>query len=261
VSAITRGEVRASAVGNPALVVLSALKITFVALDTLVFAPIVVAIALIDQNVAYRVCQAWVRLNLAVYGVRVDTRRLARLDPSRPYVFMSNHRSQFDILAVVMALHEIQLRWVAKVELTRIPVFGWALKHTGHIIIDRSDTRQSVASLRAARAKMDAGVSVVIFPEGTRSTPDKELLPFKKGGFMLALETDVPIVPIAVCGSREILPRGSWQPASGRIEVVVGGPIAVAGASREELIDRVRAFMMQQLEGPARRGESAAAAV
>jgi 1-acyl-sn-glycerol-3-phosphate acyltransferase len=78
---------------------------------------------------------------------------------------------------------------------------------------------------------------------------------------MLALETDVPIVPIAVCGSREILPRGSWQPASGRIEVVVGGPIAVAGASREELIDRVRAFMMQQLEGPARRGESAAAAV
>ncbi len=242
------------------MVILSALQLVVVAIDTALFAPVVVAIALYDQKAAYRVCQLWVRLNLFVYGVRIRTRRLAPLDPGSAYVFMSNHRSQFDILAVVVALSDVQLRWVAKVELTRIPVFGWALKHTGHVIIDRSDREQAVASLRAARAKMEDGVSVVIFPEGTRSASHQTLLPFKKGGFMLALETGFPIVPIVVRGSREILPRGSWQPAPGEIEVVVGAPIAVDGVAREELMDRVEGFMLTHL-GAISMGGSAAAAV
>ncbi|HJQ82765.1 MAG TPA: lysophospholipid acyltransferase family protein [Candidatus Binatia bacterium] len=239
------------------MAVLSALKLAVVVIDTLIVAPIVVAVALVDENVAYRICQLWARLNLRLYGARVRTRRLAALDPARPYVIMSNHRSQFDILAVVVALEELQLRWVAKVELTRVPVFGWALKHTGHVIIDRSNTAQAIASLRAAREKMERGVSVVIFPEGTRSAPGQMLLPLKKGGFMMAIETGFPIVPIAIRGSREILPRGSWQPASGEIDVVVGAPIPVEGRSREELLDRVRAFMLEQLES---RPPSAAAA-
>jgi 1-acyl-sn-glycerol-3-phosphate acyltransferase len=226
----------------------------------MIVAPIAAAVALFDQNAAYRICQIWVRLNLLLYGVRVRARRLAPIDPSAPYVFMSNHRSQFDILAVVVALIEFQLRWVAKVELTRVPVFGWALKHTGHIIIDRSNHHQSVASLRAARSKMEDGVSVVIFPEGTRSQAHQALLPFKKGGFMLALETGFPIVPIAVRGSREILPRGSWQPASGEIEVVIGAPIPVAGVDRDELVERVRAFMVAHVGGPSADGGVAAAA-
>src|SRR5438094_48240 len=121
---MTRGEVRR----GPARVALSALKLMVVAIDTLVVAPIVVVIALVHENAAYRLCQVWARMNLFLYGVPIATRRLAVLDPRRPYVFMSNHRSQFDILAVVVALRELQLRWVAKVELTRIPVFGWALE-------------------------------------------------------------------------------------------------------------------------------------
>jgi 1-acyl-sn-glycerol-3-phosphate acyltransferase len=160
----------------------------------------------------------------------------------------------------VAALQEFQLRWVAKVELTRVPVFGWALKHTGHIIIDRSNHVQAVATLRAARSKMEEGVSVVIFPEGTRSPADQALLPFKKGGFMLALETGFPIVPIAVRGSREILPRGSWQPASGEIEVVVGAPIPVAGVDREELVERVRSFILTNLGARSAGGGGVAAA-
>ena len=244
------------------MALLSALKLVLVALDTVVVAPIVVAVALFDQNAAYRICQLWVRMNLGLYGVRVSTRRLVPLDPTRAYVFMSNHRSQFDILAVIVALSDFQLRWVAKVELTRVPVFGWALKHSGHVIIDRRDTAQAIASLRAARTKMAAGISVVIFPEGTRSGAHQTLLPFKKGGFMMAIETNFPIVPIAVLGSREILPRGSWQPASGEIEVVVGPPIAVEGVSREELFARVRGFMLTELEGGVKSpGGSAADAV
>ena len=241
--------------------ILSALQFLLVAIDTVLIAPLVVAVAAVNENLSYRLCHVWVRLNLFLYGVRVDTRRLAALDPRRPYVFLSNHRSQFDILAVVVALHEFQLRWVAKVELTRVPVFGWALKRTGHVIIDRSDRVQAVASLRAFRAKMETGVSVVIFPEGTRSGPDQALLPFKKGGFMLALESGFPIVPITVRGSRRILPRGSWQPASGVIEVVVGAPIAVEGLSRDELIEQVRRFMTDHLDDASEARPATAAAL
>jgi len=251
--------VRGGEVGSTALVLLSALKLVLVAIHTAVLAPVVVAVALFDQRAAYRICQLWVRLNLLIYALRVRTTRLAPLDPSAAYVFMSNHRSQFDILAVITALSDFQLRWVAKVELTRVPVFGWALKHAGHVIIDRSNHVQAIASLRAARAKMEGGVSVMIFPEGTRGPLEGPLLPLKKGGFMLALETGFPIVPIAVRGSAELLPRGSWQPASGEIEVIVGAPIPVAGLERDELIARVRAFMVAQLGARAGTAPTAAA--
>jgi 1-acyl-sn-glycerol-3-phosphate acyltransferase len=237
----------------------SALKLLLVAIHTLILAPVVVGVALFDQRAAYRICQLWVRLNLLIYAVRVRATRLAPLDPSAAYVFMSNHRSQFDILALITALADFQLRWVAKVELTRVPVFGWALRHTGHVIIDRSNHAQAIASLRAARAQMEEGVSVIIFPEGTRGTLGGPLLPFKKGGFMLALETGFPVVPIAVRGSAELLPRGSWQPASGEIEVVVGAPIPVAGVERDELVERVRAFITAQLGARAAGPPTAAA--
>ena len=189
------------------MVLLSILKLALVALNTVVIALLVIAVAVFDQRAAYRLCQLWAWTNLAICGVRVRVRRLAALDPTTPYVFMSNHRSQYDILAVVVALPEFQLRWVAKKELTRIPVFGWALKRAGHVIIDRSDSAQAVASLRAARAQMLEGISVVIFPEGTRSTAGEALLPLKKGGFMLALETGFPIVPI-------VRPRQRGHPAA-----------------------------------------------
>jgi 1-acyl-sn-glycerol-3-phosphate acyltransferase len=236
-------------VGSLAAVPLAALKLIVVGIDTAVLGTLAAAVALFDEGEAFRVCRLWARAILSLYGVRVRTRRLAPLDPHASYVIMSNHRSQFDILAVVLGLDDLQLRWVAKKELTRVPIFGWALKHTGHIVIDRSDSAQAIASLRAAREKMMRGVSVVLFPEGTRSEAEA-LLPLKKGGFMLALETGFPIVPIIVRGSREILPRGSLRALSGEIEVVVGAPIPVEGASRDELMERVRTFMLTELHAP-----------
>jgi 1-acyl-sn-glycerol-3-phosphate acyltransferase len=251
VSAITGSEVRGGGdVGAAAAVPLAALKFMGVGLVTAVLGPTAVAVALFDERASFHVARVWARAILALYGVSVRTRRLAELDPNAPYVIMSNHRSQFDILAVVVGLAEHQLRWVAKKELTRVPVFGWALKHTGHIVIDRSNPQQAIASLRAARSKIERGISVVLFPEGTRSEAGQSLLPLKKGGFMLALETGFPIVPVVVRGSREILPRGSWRAAAGEIEVVVGAPIPVAGATREELMTRVRDFMLTNLRAP-----------
>jgi len=245
------------------LILVSLIKLAIVALNTVVIAPTVAAVATFDERLSYRVSQLWVSINLLACGVRVHVQRLATLDPQRAYVFMSNHMSQYDVLAVVAALDEFQLRWVAKKELTRIPVFGWALKHAGHIIIDRSSHEQAIASLRAARTKMEDGISVMIFPEGTRGTAGQPLLPFKKGGFMLALETGFPIVPLAIRGSGRILPRGSWLPASGDIEVVVGPPIPVAGLNRDELMRRVHDFLSSYVDDARARtrGEFTAQAV
>jgi 1-acyl-sn-glycerol-3-phosphate acyltransferase len=226
----------------------SLIKLAIVALNTIIVSPIVVAVATFDQRASYRVCQLWVRINLLTCGVRVHVQRLGTLDPRRAYVFMSNHMSQYDILAVVAALEEFQLRWVAKKELTRIPIFGWALKHSGHIVIDRSNHEQAVASLRAARKQMEEGISVMIFPEGTRGAAGQPLLPFKKGGFMLALETGFPIVPLAIRGSGRILPRGSLSPRRGDIEVVVGPPIPVTGLDRDEIMRRVRDFLSSNVD-------------
>src|SRR5207244_11768116 len=127
--------------------------------------------ALAARRGGYRTCQLCSRLTPLPYAVRVRTTRLAPLDPSAAYVFVSNHRSQFDILAVITALLDFQLRWVAKVELTRVPVFGWALKHAGHVIIDRSNHRQGIASPRAARPKTEQGGAGMILPEGAREPP------------------------------------------------------------------------------------------
>jgi 1-acyl-sn-glycerol-3-phosphate acyltransferase len=236
----------------------SILKFAGIGINTMVLSPAIVAAASVAPNAAYRLCQLWVTLNLMVSHVRIHAVRAESLDPAKPYIFMANHRSHFDVLAVMQALSEFQLRWVAKKELTDVPIFGWALSHTDHIIIDRSDHAQAVASLRAAREQMERGVSVIIFPEGTRSEPDDEtMLPFKKGGFMLALETGFPIVPIAIRGSASVLPKGGWEVADGDIDVVVGAPIASTAVDRETLMSRVRDRMDALLELPAVPGAAA----
>lgn len=233
-----------------AVVLIFLAKLLGIAVNTMVMAPVIVLTAAFDARRAYRLSLRWALTNLALSRVRVQSIRRAKLDPGRPYVFMSNHASHFDALAVVAAIPEFQLRWVAKRELTDIPVFGWALRKAGHIIIDRSNPEQALATLRAAKAQMDGGISVMIFPEGTREGHDHGLLPLKKGGFVLALETGVPVVPIAVRGTRAILARHDWRIHGGEVEVVVGEPIAIAGESRQELADRVREVLERELGLP-----------
>ena len=225
-----------------------ALKLLGIAINTALMAPAIAVAAAWDGCRAYDLSRLWAHLNLFLTGVQVHGTRQAPLDPKRPYVFMSNHASHFDALAVVAALPEFQLRWVAKRELANIPIFGWALRRAGHIIIDRSHPEQALASLRGARAMMETGISVMIFPEGTREGHDHELLPLKKGGFVLALETDTSIVPIAVRDSRAILPRDDWRIRSGTIEVVVGEPIPVEGETREALAEKVATFLRRELD-------------
>lgn len=186
--------------------------------------------------------RTWSSWLLAANGTRVDVEGLEHVALDRPQVIAANHVSWFDVLAIAAVLPK-RFRFVAKQELGRVPIFGAAWKAAGHIAVDRSDTQSAIASLERAGALMRADNSaVVIFPEGTRS-PDGRLLPFKKGGFMLALVTGTEIVPAAVSGTRAMLPKGSWRVRGGRITLRFGPPIATADygeEGRDALIAAVR---------------------
>jgi len=184
----------------------------------------------------------WARWILAGCGVRVDAEGLDAIAASDTYVVMSNHQSVFDVIALVATL-PLSWRFVAKRELTRIPFFGWGLLAAGHIVIDRSQNERAVASLERAADRVRAGTSVIIFPEGTRSQTC-EMRPFKSGGFHLAIQAGVPILPATVSGSRRITPRDSLRVEPGRILVRYGKPIPTRDVPlerREDLKQAVRA--------------------
>lgn len=194
----------------------------------------------------------WSRLILALCRVRLEIRGREKICPPGPYLFFSNHQSQFDILAAVQTI-PIPFRILAKRELFYIPIFGWVLKLAGFIGIDRSDREKAIRSLEDAARRIRSGTSLLIYAEGTRSQ-DGRLLPFKKGGFVLALQAGVPVIPITIRGSREVLPKGSLRIRPGTIRVAVGDPIDPREydlESKEALMERVHGAMQEVLGVPA----------
>jgi len=166
----------------------------------------------------------WGKVITAASGVKVRVEGLERLDRSRPYIFLANHQSQFDIF-VLDGYFDIDFRWLAKKELFRIPFFGWAMLLAGSIPVDRSHGRQALKSLDQAAQRIAAGASVIIFPEGTRS-PDGKLQPFKAGGMQLAIRSGVELVPVAIMGTREILPKGKLLSRPGKVLIRIGEPVS-----------------------------------
>jgi len=190
----------------------------------------------------------WSRVILGVPGVKIDVKMRAPLQPGRPYVFMPNHASMVDIWAVFVAI-PARFRFIAKKQLSRIPLFGWAMAAGRFIFIDRQNAASARRTVQEAARRIRSGQSVVIFPEGTR-TRDGHLLPFKKGGFHLAMDSGVDIVPVAIKGSREIMPRGATLIRAGRVTVEVGEPIPTAGLTngdRDALIAKVRGRVAEML--------------
>jgi len=191
-------------------------------------------------NVIHLYARLWGRLILWASGVKVKVRGFERIAPGRPYIFMANHLSAYDIFVLLSEL-PVQFRWLAKAELFRIPVLGWAMGTAGYISLDRSEPKKAYRSMEEAARRIREGTSVVIFPEGTRSK-DGRLQPFLKGGFTLAVKSQVPIVPISISGTWEIMPPQSRKVRKGDVEVVVGEPIETKGYTmkeREELMKRV----------------------
>jgi 1-acyl-sn-glycerol-3-phosphate acyltransferase len=140
---------------------------------------------------------------------------------------MGNHQGNFDIFALFQAV-PIRFLWLAKEELFRVPVFGWSMRRAGYIPLNRGHGTKALKSLEFASAAICQGTNLIIFPEGTRSN-DGSLLPFKKGGFLLAINARVPVVPFTINGSHQINPRNQLKLCPGEISIDFGEPIETAG--------------------------------
>ncbi len=192
-------------------------------------------------NSVHHVARLWGRSILWISGLRVQVEGLENIDASRSAIYMSNHQSNFDI-PVFFSVLPVQFRWLAKAELFKIPFFGQSMRRAGYISIDRSDAKSAIRSLGRAAQSIREGTSVLIFPEGTRSH-DGALLPFKAGGFLLAVDAGVPIVPMAVRGTYEVMPKGRKIIRRQAVHLVVRPPIdsrAFTRKTKNELMARVQ---------------------
>lgn len=230
----------------------------YLALGTTILAVVTLLVAWVPPRGrwSFAVMRAWSNALLAAGLVRVEVQYAPELEPARSYVFLANHQSLFDI-PVLIATAPGQLRMVAKRSLFRIPVFGWALRAGGFVPVDRADRSSARDTFASASARLSEGVSMLLFPEGTRSLDDT-LLPFQRGGFLLALKSGLPIVPVGIRGTRAIQSRSSFAIHPGEVVVTYGAPIdpAAYGLRRKkELTAEVR----RRIAGPAglRMGEQA----
>jgi 1-acyl-sn-glycerol-3-phosphate acyltransferase len=206
-----------------------------------------------NGNIVHHYARWWAKIQLLVSGVRVKVGGLEHLDKETPYIYMSNHQGSYDIFALLSCL-PVQFRWIAKKELFAIPILGWAMGAANYISIDRSGRRRALESIERAARKIKGGVSVVIFPEGTRSR-DGSIQPFKRGGFTLALKSGVPIIPITINGSRDVMPRDSMRVRPGEIRVSVDGAIQTTPFSLRErnvLMEKVRETIERNLTADGR---------
>ena len=200
-------------------------------------------------NPVHIVARIWAKSILVVSGIKVNIIGLTNINPSHSYIYMCNHQSNFDIPALLGCL-PVQFRWLAKAELFKIPIFGRAMRGAGYIGIDRFDQKSAFDSIKEASKKMKHGVSVMIFPEGTRSR-DGDIGSFKKGGFIMAVDSGAPIVPIVIRGTRSIMAKGSLRINPGDINMEIEKPIDTAAYTREtkeDLIEHVRSIICKSFK-------------
>ncbi len=219
--------------------------------STLIIGPVLILILFIPHldkgaKFTYRhLAVLWAWINLTLTGVRVRVIGREKVDSARSYIVMTNHQSNLDVLALATRL-PLQLRWIAKRELMKVPIFGLAIKRLGMIIIDRENPEKAHESMKAAGEKIRSGLSIIIFPEGTRSK-DGNLLEFKKGGFVMALQTETPILPVTINGSRFCLPKGGlFSLRPGNIQMIIHDIVDVAGLTvedRDKLLAKVRGII------------------
>ena len=208
---------------------------------TFIFGSLAIIFSFIDpsRKLSQVMAKCWGRSLLFFGGIPVRVEGLEHLVPGQTYVYAANHRSNFDIF-VLISLLPGKFLFVAKKSLFRIPLFGTVLTRMGYISVDRGNQAAAIRSLNNATARIKAGASMIIFPEGTRATV-AELLPFKKGVFIMAQKAGQPIVPVSISGTRFIQPRASLRVRPGPVKVVISPPIHPQDFKRkEDLIAAVR---------------------
>jgi 1-acyl-sn-glycerol-3-phosphate acyltransferase len=190
----------------------------------------------------------WARLVARLTPMAVTVHGGEHADPQRSYVVVCNHQSQYDILLVYGWL-KLNLKWVMKKELRKIPGLGLGCEKAGHIFVDRSNPRAARTAVMEALERLGNGVGILFFVEGTRSN-DGRLLPFKKGAYRLAVEQQLPILPVTVSGTREIMPARTLRLFPGRGTLTIHPPIETAGlelSDMEQLIARSREVIASAL--------------
>jgi 1-acyl-sn-glycerol-3-phosphate acyltransferase len=198
---------------------------------------------------AHGCARTWSWLILATTGVSVEVTGLDRLPRDRTFIFVSNHQSIYDI-PVIFATLPYQLRIIAKESLGSFPFLGWHLQRNGHLLVDRRNPDRG-GILRRWRALVGEGLSLIIFPEGTRSA-DGRVGRFKAGSFLLAVEAQLPVVPLSIDGTRQVMRKGRLTTSPGHARLVVHEPINTAGlavADARRLAEQVRDVIAQDLAG------------
>ncbi|MFH0959568.1 MAG: lysophospholipid acyltransferase family protein [Pseudomonadota bacterium] len=200
---------------------------------TLAVPIIIVSLFTSSGTLTYTMMRWWAILVSTPMGLKFSLKGAENVQSGQSYIITPNHQGNTDILALLTKL-PLRFRWVIKKELLRIPVFGWALGATGAIALDRSNREASIESLKKARHKLLNGWCMLIYPEGTR-TPDGKLLPFKKGPFMVAIQTGLPILPVTTNGAFRILPKKKLAFRPGHITVTIAKPIPTEGLTEDDV--------------------------
>lgn len=191
----------------------------------------------------------WSRLNSFFTPMFVKVEGRENIDTKQSYIVASNHQSHFDIF-VLYGWLGIDFKWVMKQELRKIPALGIACERIGHIYIDRSNHAAALASLNLAREKLVNGTSALFFPEGTRSRTG-EMGEYKKGAFKMALGTNLPILPITITGTRNILPADTLDLFPGRVKMIIHKPFDITGYtddSIQELMQKIKEIIKSGLD-------------
>lgn len=210
----------------------------------------VLVAVLISPRVSSRtVAVVWARSLAWLTPIRVTVEGAEQLQAGRSYVVACNHQSQYDIL-VIYGWLKLDLKWVMKQELRKLPGIGIGCEKVGHIFVDRGNPEQARGAIAAALERLGEGVGILFFPEGTRS-PDGRLLPFKKGAFRIAIDQQLPILPVTVVGTGEILPARSLRLFPGHARLVIHPPIDSGGREVRELAEQTRQVIASALPAAA----------
>lgn len=199
---------------------------------TLIIATIAVVGVMFDPTrrlYMWMASYVWGRPLLALGGIKLVVKGGEKLDASKSYIVCANHSSQMDIPVIFAALG-IPVRFMAKKSIFYVPIFGWSMWLAGFIPVDRSSSRKARESINEAAQKIKNGPSLLVFPEGTRS-PDGEIHSFKSGAFVIAQKAGVPILPVAIRGSHNVLPKDTVRISPGTVEFVIGTPISTTDSN------------------------------